>query len=46
MPVEIVYQDPTGHTLIAKMNPLGRLPMIVVISHADPESDDKRAIIL
>jgi len=44
MPVEIVYQDPTGHTLIAKMNPLGRLPMIVVISHADPESDDKRAI--
>ena len=43
MQVEIVYRDPTGHTLIATMNVLGRMPLLVVVSHASPTSDAARA---
>ena len=28
MKVEVVYRDPSGHTLIVTMNVLGRLPLL------------------
>jgi hypothetical protein len=41
--VEVHYRDPTGHTLIASLSILGRLPMLLVVSHADPSTDAARA---
>ena len=42
VPVNVTYRDPTGHTLIATLNILGRLPLALVVSHASPSSDAAR----
>ena len=41
--VEVLYRDLTGHTLIATLHILGRLSLLLVISHAPPTSDAARA---
>ena len=41
--VDILHRDPTGHTLIATLQILGRLSLLLVISHAPPSSDAARA---
>ena len=38
--VEVTYRDPTGHTLIANVDILGRLHLQLVISHAPADSSD------
>ena len=43
MRVDVGYRDPSGHTLIVTLNVLGRLPLLLVITHAPPTTDAARA---
>ena len=40
--VQHVYDDGTGHTLIANVNVHGRLPLLIVLSHAPASTDGDR----
>ena len=40
--VQHVYDDGTGHTLIASVNVHGRLPLLIVLSHAPASTDSDR----